>query len=202
MRRVAQALNAGTMSLYYYVKTRDELVALMDDALLAEALLPEARSDWPGALLAIARHTHALFLRHPWALGALRNVPPGPNALRHVEQCLHALSETALSAKQKLTLLALVDDFVFGNALRAAETRVDVDMEFVRAELATGAFPELSSLFADGRIEPDEDRFERGLRALIDSVASATADGAGLGRSRARRSPSRRPAKKKKPTTA
>ncbi|HTV19843.1 MAG TPA: TetR/AcrR family transcriptional regulator C-terminal domain-containing protein [Polyangiaceae bacterium] len=167
MRRVAQALDAGTMSLYYYVKTRDELVALMDDALMAEALLPAPRSDWPGALLAIAKQTHALFMRHPWALATLRTVPPGPNTLRHGEQCLHALRETSLSAKQKLTLLALVDDFVFGNALRSAESRVEVDLEFVRAQLATGAFPELSALYADGRIEPNGDRFERGLEALL-----------------------------------
>ena len=32
MRRVAQELNDGTMSLYYYVKTKDDLVAVMDDA--------------------------------------------------------------------------------------------------------------------------------------------------------------------------
>jgi AcrR family transcriptional regulator len=40
MRRVAQELKVGTMSLYYYVKTKDDLIAAMDDALMGEALLP------------------------------------------------------------------------------------------------------------------------------------------------------------------
>ena len=40
MRRVAQELEVGTMSLYYYVKTKDDLIAAMDDALMGEALLP------------------------------------------------------------------------------------------------------------------------------------------------------------------
>ncbi len=39
MRRVAQELKVGTMSLYYYVKTKDDLIAAMDDALMGEALL-------------------------------------------------------------------------------------------------------------------------------------------------------------------
>ena len=32
MRRVAAELGAGTMTLYHYVRTKDELVALMDNA--------------------------------------------------------------------------------------------------------------------------------------------------------------------------
>jgi AcrR family transcriptional regulator len=169
MRRVALALRAGTMSLYYYVKTRDELVALMDDALMAETLLPSSRSDWPGALLTIARQTHALFLRHPWALVALRGVPPGPNALRHFEQCLEALAGTPLTNEEKLTLLATVDDFVFGNALRSAESR-DADLELIRQQVATGAFPRVAEMFDDGFVEPSGDRFERGLAVLIAAV--------------------------------
>ena len=30
MRRVALELNVGTMSLYYYVKTKDDLMAVME----------------------------------------------------------------------------------------------------------------------------------------------------------------------------
>src|SRR5271163_5006286 len=68
MRRVAQELRVGTMSLYYYVKTKDELIAAMDDALMGEALLPSLPKDWRRAMMAIAKRTHAMFLRHPWAL--------------------------------------------------------------------------------------------------------------------------------------
>ena len=39
MGRIAQELKVGTMSLYYYVKTKDDLIAVMDDALMGEALL-------------------------------------------------------------------------------------------------------------------------------------------------------------------
>src|ERR1700753_878189 len=120
MRRVAQELNVGTMSLYYYVKTKDDLIAVMDDALLGESLLPSLPKDWQQAMMEIARHTHALFLRHPWALVSMLSAPPGLNAMRHMEQCLEALAETDMTSSEKLALLATVDDFVFGHALRDA----------------------------------------------------------------------------------
>ena len=40
MRRLARQLRVGTMSLYYYVKTKDDLLAVMDDALMGESLAP------------------------------------------------------------------------------------------------------------------------------------------------------------------
>ncbi|MGA3039231.1 MAG: TetR/AcrR family transcriptional regulator C-terminal domain-containing protein [Bryobacteraceae bacterium] len=168
MRRIAQDLSAGTMSLYYYVKTKDDLLAAMDDALLAEILLPSVPKGWRRAMLTIAEQTRAVFIRHPWALVAMLSAPPGLNAMRHMEQCLEALAETSMTAKQKFTLLAAVDDFVFGHALREAAAEATVDMEFAAAQLATGAFPRLAEMFGGGRIGAHKDRFERGLRALLD----------------------------------
>lgn len=169
MRRVAQELKVGTMSLYYYVKTKDDLVAVMDDALMGEALLPSVPKDWRRAMMEIARQTHALFIRHPWALVAMSSAPPGLNAMRHMEQCLEALAATSMTEKQKMTLLAIVDDFVFGHALREAATDATIEVEFASAQLATGAFPRLAEMFGGGRIDANEDRFERGLRALLNS---------------------------------
>jgi len=167
MRRVSQELTVGTMSLYYYVKTKDELVAAMDDALMAEALLPTLPKDWRRAITEIAKRTHAALSRHPWALVAMLSAPPGINAMRHMEQCMEALAGTAMTKKQKITLLAVVDDFVFGHALREASADTEVDEAFARRQLASGAFPRLVEAFGKGRIDAREDRFELGLRALL-----------------------------------
>jgi len=168
MRRVAQELKVGTMSLYYYVKTKDDLLSAMDDALMGEALLPSVPKGWKRAIIEIARRTHALFIRHPWALSAMLSAPPGLNAMRHMEQCLEALAKTSLTAGEKITLLAMVDDFVFGHALREAANDSTVDTEFAAAQLRSGAFPRLAEVFSDGRIPAqEEDRFEQGLRKLL-----------------------------------
>jgi AcrR family transcriptional regulator len=168
MRRVGQELNVGTMSLYYYVKTKDDLIAVMDDALMSEALLPAMPKNWKRAITEIATRTHSIFLRHPWALVSMQSAPPGLNAMRHMEQCLEALAETSMTTKQKLTLLAMVDDFVFGHALREAASEKVVDMEFAAAQMATGNFPRIAEVFSDGRVEIGNDRFQAGLRLLLE----------------------------------
>jgi AcrR family transcriptional regulator len=167
MRRVALELNVGTMSLYYYVKTKDDLMAVMDDALMGEALLPSLPKDWKRAVTEIATRTHSIFLRHPWALVSMSSAPPGANAMRHMEQCLEALAQTSMTAKQKFALLAMVDDFVFGHALRATADPI-VDLDFATAQIATGKFPRIAEVFGKGPIGGGKDRFQTGLRLLLE----------------------------------
>jgi len=111
--------------------------------------------------------------------------------MRHFEQCLAALSSTSLDRPGKLALLALVDDFVFGHVLRAGEARMQKDkaagakvavafMHYARRQIETGRFPETAALFRDvdpndvadqvAGIGRDEERFESGLKALLDGA--------------------------------
>jgi AcrR family transcriptional regulator len=170
MRHVAELLGVGTMSLYYHVKTKGELLALMDDALMAQNLLPVVTKTGGAGLFEIAMNTCALLLRHPWALFAMRGSSPGPNTARHVEQCLEVLADTKLSLKEKMRLLDMVDDFVFGYVLRETESREEVDPEFGQALLETGEFPELAKAYRKDFPISDPKRIERGLKAIIGSV--------------------------------
>jgi AcrR family transcriptional regulator len=191
MRRIATELGVGTMTLYHYVRTKDDLVALMDDALMKEVLVPadSLPYDWRAALSEIARRTRAIFTRHPWALQAMRGAPPGPNGMRHFEQCLAAVASMPLDRASKLDLLSLVDDFVFGHALRTADARAararpgddPAFIAYARRQLETGDYPHTAALFshADPRkastevfgLDRDEERFEQGLAALLDGAA-------------------------------
>lgn len=193
MRGIAAKLGAGTMTLYHYVRTKDDLVALMDDALMGEVIVPDGDlpKNWRAALTLIAQRTRAVFVRHPWALLSMRGALPGPNGMRHFEQCLVALSSTSLDRPGKLALLALVDDFVFGHVLRASEARMQKDkaagakvavafMDYASRQIETGRFPETAALFRDVHpsdvadqvtgIGRHEERFESGLKALLDGA--------------------------------
>ncbi len=75
-----------------------------------------------------------------------------------------------MTEKRKTTLLATVDDFVFGHELREEATNATIDIEFAAAQLATGAFPRLAEGFGGGRIDANKDRFERGLRVLLEGT--------------------------------
>jgi len=169
MRRIALELGVGTMSLYYYVKTKADLIAAMDDALMGEILLLSVPENWRKALTEIALRTRAVFLRHPWALSSMLTAPPGINAMRHMEQCLQALAGTGMTAREKFTLLAIIDDFVFGYALREGANDPAMDFSFAKSQLNTGAFPRLVEVFGKGRLPAIPDRFQKGLRVLLDS---------------------------------
>jgi AcrR family transcriptional regulator len=196
MRRVAAELGAGTMTLYHYVGNRDELVALMGDAIMGELLIPEDElpDGWREGLAEIARRTLRIFSRHPWIVEHLddgEDGPGGPNGMRHFEQSLAMASRTGLDFDGQLELVALVDDYVFGHAIRSRDDdfvfgddeesrrRRDAVIAYIEAQLATGEFPTIQAMAGDdlqegfqrfARFAADKDRFERGLQTLLDGV--------------------------------
>jgi AcrR family transcriptional regulator len=200
MRRVASELGLGTMSLYHYVRSKDELLDLMGDRIMGDQLVAEAdlRRGWREGLTAIARATRANFERHQWMGGTMSPRPstiPGPNALRHVDQSLAAVADLGLDVLSQMEIIGVVDDYVIGFVVRsqrvaeheeglAAETVAEwMDKAFghLRSQIESGAFPHLKrALEANraaggrdedlGRMASSEERFERGLALLLDGI--------------------------------
>jgi AcrR family transcriptional regulator len=190
MRRVALELGAGTMTLYHYVRTKADLLDLMDDAIMGEVLVPdgELSPNWREALTEIALRSRAAFSRHPWALEGLRGARGGPNGMKHFEQTLAAVSSLELDLAGKLELALIVDDYVFGYVVRASHAGASVPDEDARSAaggylaslLATGEYPNTSRMFEGMEIAEglelmiaafrNEDRFERGLARLMDGL--------------------------------
>jgi AcrR family transcriptional regulator len=194
MRRIARELGAGTMSLYHYVRSKDELLALMWDAVGGELIVPddELSGDWRASLSVIARATRKAFKNHPWIFEAMGEpAQSGPNSLKHFEQSLRAVSGLKIPQRERLELVGLVDDYVFGFALREVlQATYDAEgdpnmaesgMAFFETQLATGEYPNVSKLFRGDLREAmervmetftgeraNDRRFERGLKILFD----------------------------------
>ena len=64
MRRIAQVLRSGTMSLYWHVANKDHLLDLMLDTVVGEITIPDPPADWRSFLQATARENQAVLLRH------------------------------------------------------------------------------------------------------------------------------------------
>ena len=195
MRRVATELGAGTMTLYHYVKNKRELAALMDDTVMGELLVPEDElgDDWREGLAQIARRTYRSFMRHPWTFEFIGGEDDpgvgGPNALRHVEQSLTVAERTGLDLKGQFEITALMDDFVFGHAMRTRgigrsretpEERLNAVVAYMEQQLATGEYPRLQAIAGDdirkgfervAELATDPDRFERALQSVLDGIA-------------------------------
>jgi AcrR family transcriptional regulator len=198
MTRIAGELGAGTMTLYYYVRTKADVIALMQDAILGEVLIPgeELPAGWREATAAIARRTRQVLMAHPWSLSSLDEAQFGPNAARHFEQSLAATAGTGLPAPARLELIAAVDDYVAGSALHGVETLtrarlaasdpglVTATITYWTTQLHPDEFPELTALYRAGTAGEATERaappmtedalfrqFEQGLAALLDGLA-------------------------------
>jgi AcrR family transcriptional regulator len=188
MRRVAQKLGAGTMTLYHYVRNKDELVTLMSDTIMGAILVPEGElsDDWRIALTQIATRTRQVFANHRWIFDRFGDGRPGPNGMRHFEQSLTAISSLDLDREETFELIGQVDDYVFGYALREVQELEEHErgwpsevVDFLQRELDSGDYPLISEFFgndASAGVEEIldliaiEGRFERGLNRLLDGI--------------------------------
>jgi AcrR family transcriptional regulator len=116
MRRVAERLAFTTMSLYRYVRSKDELLDLMIEAVVGPPPVLQGES-WRLRLEQWARGEWAVFQRHPWALRLVSTHPlMGPNRLGWLEAALGALAGTGLGDADLFEAVNLVDRYVRGTA--------------------------------------------------------------------------------------
>ena len=175
MRSVAQSLDTGAASLYRYISTRDELLALMVDEVNGEFGLhgPDRRS-WEDQMVELAHQARAIYRRHPWLIEALNTTPAlGPNGCAYLD---HAIAVLAPTGADGGTMLEAVG--VFNGLIRllckeerdqrlAGQTESDTALADHLSAVAspTGPYPHLAAALADtGR---PEDQFDRVLRRVL-----------------------------------
>jgi AcrR family transcriptional regulator len=135
MRRVADRLGVGTMSLYTYVPAKAELLDVMLDTVLAEEARPDGAGGWRAGLERRAREDWALYHRHPWVLQISPARPLlGPNETELFEATLSAVAGTGLSGAEMVLAVSLVAEYTRGAAQNAvgaalAEQRTGISDE-------------------------------------------------------------------------
>jgi AcrR family transcriptional regulator len=122
MRKVADKLGVGAMSLYTYVPGKGELVDLMIDQVLGSIERADLAGAWRARVEHVARANLALYRRHPWLLQVGTARPPmGPNLIAKYDHELGALDGIGLSDVEMDTLLTAVLGYVTGAAQAAVE---------------------------------------------------------------------------------
>lgn len=200
MRRLAAALGAGAMSLYWHVPDKEALLDLMFDHVFGELDLPARPSgDWRADVRRVAVETRRVFLRHPWLITvAAGRTPLGPNFLDHAEFSIAAVEGLPVPAALWLSIPAVVDDYVLGSVVRMQEMAdrqqqgegPEAEWEaavaaHTAAEGAEGRYPTLARLIGSELTEMgEEERFLLGLDCLLDGIATrvdAASNGADAG---------------------
>jgi len=186
MRRIATELDAGTMTLYHYVRTKDQLLALVIDTIMTEVIVPhgDLPSDWREAIKTIARRSRDSLLRHPWILDISDDPNLGPNSVRHFDQTLQAVAPLKIDLREKLDIVTAVDEYVFGycqhmrTQVHEGIDGIDAMRDYVVELVETGDYPQLAAVIAETGVADawnqivghasDTDRFDRNLARLLD----------------------------------
>lgn len=196
IRRLATKLGARPMSLYSHIERKGDLIDLMVDEVMGGAVLPDSlpSGDWRDDLRRIAERTRENIRSHPWMIAvAFRRPFIGPNALRHIDQSLAAVSELSLPPERKRAVLLAVDTYTLGFVrweLKAMETGkgaggacagvddgglsgAEIDA-YIATQAASGNYPHLHELGGKKSMSlgVKAEAFETGLDWLLAGIAT------------------------------
>ncbi|MFF4991801.1 TetR/AcrR family transcriptional regulator [Streptosporangium saharense] len=122
MRRLAERLGTGSTTLYWHVRTKDDVLDLALDAIFGDVGLPTGGGvdGWREDVTALVGGWRSALLRHPWSAALLGRPLMGPNVLDRTE-FLHATLVAAGFAEPHLSAAAYgLSNYVIGSALMQA----------------------------------------------------------------------------------
>ena len=146
MRKLADELGAGAMSLYHYVPNKEELLDGMVNIVFSEIELPSTDLDWRTAMRRRAISTRQVLNRHRWAVGLMESrVTPGPASLRLHDAVLGCLREGGFSLEMTIQAYSVQDAYIYGFALQEKNLPFDSTAESAAvAEEQVRQFAELA----------------------------------------------------------
>lgn len=183
MRRIAEELGFTTMSLYRHVPSKTELLAVMIDTAIGEALpFPQIEVNWRARLEHWAYQNLALLRRHPWMLVIdSPDAQTGPNKMGWIEAGLQTLADTGLDGGEMLGIALSIYVYTHGSAqVFSLWEREDAPSwtspsPLMQRVAGDARFPVLNAILASGALDAAEDdepgeSFAFGLQRMLDGI--------------------------------
>jgi AcrR family transcriptional regulator len=131
MRKLADELGAGAMSLYHYVPNKEHLLDGMVDIVFSEIELPSTDVDWKTAMRKRAISTREALRRHPWAIGVMEGrTTHGPANLRLHDAVLGCLRAAGFSIEMTVQAYSVQDAYIYGFALQEQDMSSETPDDF------------------------------------------------------------------------
>ncbi|QNG21575.1 TetR/AcrR family transcriptional regulator [Rhodococcus triatomae] len=180
MRKVAEELGSGTMSLYRHVPTKDALVVAMVDAVTEEYAYPDSpEPNWRESLQILGRRDWDMYAAHPWMAEATTKPVASPAMVRSMEWALDAIAELELPLEDAASAILTVSTYVQGSARIALAVPAGTDIgaawnETMKGVPLTGR-PMLSELTRQLASLDAETMMLSGLDMVLDGIAARAA---------------------------
>lgn len=194
IRRLAAELGVAPMTVYSYVRSKEEVLDLVVDRVAGEIELPPIDADWRERATQLAHALRSALLAHPDGAALITERPiRSPNAFRLFDAGLGIFRDAGFRDRDAVDAYFAFGDYVMGSiaqqaaALRAARTRSgdgdpSGDQAAVARRLPPARFPNVAALaehiYASAGIaqsaasEGAEARFDFGLDSLLDGLAA------------------------------
>ena len=176
MRRLAQELGMGTMALYRYFPSKNDLMDAALEVAAPEIELPEpGAAPWKEQLAGLARALYKAGLRHP-SIARERFARPlqSPSAMRITDRAIALLLEAGLSKQDAVAAFkALLLHTLGAAAFAASEARPDVRRHAAdrHAAVSPDQLPSMAAVERELTAALGGDQaFELGLAALLDGI--------------------------------
>jgi AcrR family transcriptional regulator len=174
MRALAERLDVAPPTLYWHVKTKDDVLDLAVDAIFSEVAIPRRTEDWAEDVRALVLRWRAVMLRHPWSPPLLGRPMIGPNVLARTEFLQSALVRAGLAGPDLTAATHGIANLTIGSALtesawQPAALPRDTAYEHIRDRAA-----DYPTLAANHHLDaPDMDAvFSRGLDHFLAGLTS------------------------------
>jgi AcrR family transcriptional regulator len=180
MRKLGQTLGVDAMAIYRHVRSKDDLLDGVVEAIVGEIDRPLVGEDWKASLRQQAMAARRVMLRHPWARQVLEERGTGgPATLARVEAALSALLDGGFTIEIAHHALHVLGSRIFGFNQDLFEESGDVDPSPEAAVAMTRAlagYPRISELAQAASHEgvlgrcDDDVEFAFGLDLILDGL--------------------------------
>lgn len=180
MRRLADTLGVGTMTLYGYFRSKSELLDAVMDSAAGDAGPPELAGPWRERARGIARAMRSGLERHP-SLVQLRLRRPlvRPSQFAFTEAAMRALVDAGLDRAAAARAFRVIFTYTFGFVAFSPGSAEDEQGREIRAALSAlppGEYPLLSSMVDEAMSAVSGDaQFEFGLDLVLDGIEARAA---------------------------
>lgn len=182
MRKLATQLGIEAMSLYFHVKSKDDLLDGMLDVVYSEIPNPVPEDEWRHAMRLRSLATRETLACHRWAIDVKARRSPGPATLAHVDAAVGCLLTAGFSMPMAGHALSVIDSYVLGFVHQELSLPLDADGDIAEVaedivaqqQAMAQEFPHLARMAAELILQPGYSygqEFEFGLDLVLDGLA-------------------------------
>ena len=179
MRNLAQRCGVGAMTLYGYVRTKEELLALIAERFFLQIGEPDPALPWQEQVKEVFRATHRIFLEHPELADiAARQHFNATATYRGAEKAFAAFERAGLAPRHAMSAFIALTSFTAGIAQRQVRDTAHRDTSKQRLQKLRGLpreefqhVPRLALMMVGGvtdqHFEDGLDFFVRGIEGQV-----------------------------------